>query len=239
MSATMVAQDSDELEALFDSIIRENAARDHAAAPKTQVDAKEDASGDVMGRIGRITRTLHDSLRELGYDRLLEKTAACIPDARDHLDYVVKMTEQAAVRALNAIDAAQPMQDRLGEEAARLSAQWQKLYDKQLSLDQFKTLVSGTRDYLGEVPKQTGATNAQLLEIMMAQDFHDLTGQVIKRLTSAAQRLEVSLVALLLETRPPEAAPSEPSLSGPAVRPSADTLADQGEVDRLLESLGF
>ena len=242
MSASLaaVAADSEDLEALFDSIIHENAQHEAPAAPPAEAAPHPE---DVLGRIGALTRTLHDALRELGYDRLLQKTASAIPDARDRLDYVVKMTEQAAVRALNAIEAAQPIQDRLGDDAERLSAQWQKLFDKQLSVDEFKALVAGTRDYLADVPKQTGATNAQLLEIMMAQDFQDLTGQVIKKVTVLAQNMEQQLVHLLVDLAPPEKRAEIDSglLNGPVVNPEGrnDVVTSQNQVDDLLESLGF
>jgi chemotaxis protein CheZ len=245
MSATMaaVAAESEDLEALFDSIIEDNSARESAAAPTAEPEREGNAPGDVMSRIGNLTRTLHDALRELGYDRLLEKTASAIPDARDRLDYVVKMTEQAAVRALNAIEAAQPIQDRLGDEAGRLSAQWQRLFDKQMNVDEFKTLVAGTRDYLDDVPKQTRATNAQLLEIMMAQDFQDLTGQVIKKITALAQDMEQQLVHLLVDLVPAEMRSEIDTglLNGPVVNAAgrSDVVTDQNQVDDLLASLGF
>lgn len=245
MSAAMaaVAADSEDLEALFDSIIEDNSARESAAVPRAAPEPGAAAPGDVMSRVGTLTRTLHDALRELGYDRALEKTASAIPDARDRLDYVVKMTEQAAVRALNAIEAAQPIQDRLGEEAGHLAAQWQKLFDKQLGVEEFKTLVAGTRAYLGEVPGHTQATNAQLLEIMMAQDFQDLTGQVIKKVTALAQNLEQQLVHLLVDLVPAEKRSEIDTglLNGPVVNAAGrnDVVTDQNQVDDLLESLGF
>ena len=252
MSAIMAQADCDDLEALFDSIVKDNAtpapvaaaqAEAPAAAAQVEAGAPEDTPGDVMGRIGRLTRTLHDALRELGYDQVLEKTAASIPDARDRLDYVVKMTEQAAVRALNAIETAQPLQERLGDEAERLSAHWQKLFDKQLSVDEFKALVAGTRDYLAEVPKQTRATNAQLLEIMMAQDFQDLTGQVIKKITMLTRDLEQQLVHLLVDLVPSGVRSEIDSglLNGPVVNSAkgAEVVTSQNQVDDLLASLGF
>ena len=252
MSAIMAQADCDDLEALFDSIVKDNStpapvaaaqAEAPAAAAQVEAGAPEDTPGDVMGRIGRLTRTLHDALRELGYDQVLEKTAASIPDARDRLDYVVKMTEQAAVRALNAIETAQPLQERLGDEAGRLSAHWQKLFDKQLSVDEFKALVAGTRDYLAEVPKQTRATNAQLLEIMMAQDFQDLTGQVIKKITTLTRDLEQQLVHLLVDLVPSGVRSEIDSglLNGPVVNSAkgAEVVTSQNQVDDLLASLGF
>ena len=263
-----VSEDSEDLEALFDSIVQDKGAHEapsaepiapaekpvSAATQETsatdpgaaasQAQGTEAPSGDVMSRIGGLTRQLHDALRELGYDRPLEKTAAAIPDARDRLDYVVKMTEQAAVRALNAIEAAQPIQDRLGSQAERLDVQWNKLFDKQLSLEQFKALVADTRDYLADVPKQTRATNAHLLEIMMAQDFQDLTGQVIKKITALAQNMEQQLVHLLVDMAPDKKMREDIDpglLNGPVVNADgrSDVVTNQDQVDDLLESLGF
>jgi chemotaxis protein CheZ len=243
MNAMAAVADSEDLEALFDSIAKDKSTHVRAAAPKAEVEAREPSPGDVMSRVGHLTRTLHDALRELGYDRLLEKTAASIPDARDRLDYVVKMTEQAAVRALNAIETAQPIQERLEQEAERLSTQWQKLFDKQLSVEEFKTLVAGTREYLADVPTQTRATNAQLLEIMMAQDFQDLTGQVIKKITLLAKDMEQQLVQLLVDLVPAELRSEIDAglLNGPVVNAASrsDVVTDQNQVDDLLESLGF
>ncbi len=244
MSAAMLEADSDDLEALFDSIVRENKAPTPAATTPAVDQARDDGSSSaVMARVGHLTRMLHDALRELGYDRVLEKTAAAIPDARERLDYVVKMTEQAAVRSLTATETALPIQQRLGAHAERLSAQWQALFDKQLSVDEFKTLVADTRGYLEDVPRQTGATHKQLLEIMMAQDFQDLTGQVIKKIVALAQEMEKQLVQLLVDLVPAQRRGEINSslLSGPVVNAEGrgDIVTSQGQVDDLLESLGF
>ena len=108
--------DSDDLEALFDSIAA-SGNEAPAPAPVAAVVAKPavaaTAAGnpevpEVINKIGHMTRALHDSLRELGYDKNLEKAANAIPDARDRLNYIATMTQQAAERVLNATEAAQP-----------------------------------------------------------------------------------------------------------------------------------
>jgi len=197
----------------------------------------------VLAKVGQLTRALHDNLRELGYDKVLEKTAAQIPDARDRMAYVADMTERAAERALTAIEIAKPVQDRLAADATGLDARWQELFDRKLSLDEFKRLVDDTRGFLGAVPEQTRATNAQLMEIMMAQDFQDLTGQVIKRVTAVTNELEAQLVQLLVENVPgqrPEAVTSG-LINGPVIKAEgrSDVVTSQAQVDDLLESLGF
>lgn len=240
-------QDSDDLEALFDSIVSANAEEPAAAEAKPEVVEKpahetHPVSDDkVFNRVGQMTRALHDSLRELGLDKSLEKAASSIPDARDRLNYVAAMTEQAAERVLNATDAAQPVVAKIESEANQLAADWQKLFDKQLDVEQFKQLATQTHAYLVEVPKQTKTANDYIMEIVMAQDFQDLTGQVIKKIIEVTQQMEQQLVDLLVENAPPSVKHDSGLLNGPVVNASgrADVVTSQDQVDDLLESLGF
>jgi chemotaxis protein CheZ len=243
---TKANNDSDDLEALFDSIVSSNseeAAAPAAAAPaaaKTVAAAPMEKT-DVINQIGHMTRALHDSLRELGYDKNLEKAANAIPDARDRLNYIATMTQQAAERVLNATDAAQPVVNKIEGEAKYLSGEWQKLFEQKLDAEQFKQLATRTHAYLVEVPKQTKTTNAYLTEIMMAQDFQDLTGQVIKKIIEVTQQMEQQLVTLLIENAPPSVKIDSGLLNGPVINAQgrSDVVTSQKQVDDLLESLGF
>ncbi len=218
-----------------------------AAAAAGTGEAEDSIADKVISRVGQLTRTLHDSLRELGYNKRLEEAASAIPDAQDRLAYVAVMTEKAAERSLNATEIARPIQDRLAAEASGLSGRWQQLFDGQgsgqLDTDAFKQLVTQTRNYLDEVPSRTNATNAQLLDIMMAQDFQDLTGQVIKKITQMVQLLEQELVRLLLDNIPADKRneASAGLMNGPVVNPEgrSDVVTNQNQVDDLLASLGF
>jgi chemotaxis protein CheZ len=233
-------QDSDELEALFDSIV--SASNEPETAPAA--DAAAGAPSDnVINKIGHMTRALHDSLRELGYDKNLEKAASTIPDARDRLNYVATLSQQAAEKVLNATDAAQPVVEKIEVDSKRLAGEWQKLLDRQLDVNQFKSLVKETHAFLADLPKQTKTTNAYLMEIMMAQDFQDLTGQVIKKIVDVTQQMEKQLVELLVEYPPSTANPDAYAglLNGPVVNAAGrtDVVTSQDQVDELLESLGF
>lgn len=207
---------------------------------------------DLVQRIGHLTRMLRESMRELGLDKEVEKAADAIPDARDRLTYVVSMTEQAAERALNAVDRAQPLQDQLSEQAKTLNQHWAEWFADPKEMDQAKALVQATRSYLAEVPEKTQATSHELLEIMMAQDFQDLTGQVIKRLMDVIREIESQLVKVLIDSIPDNqtreelqrrAADSREEaelLNGPSVVPGeADVVRSQDQVDDLLDDLGF
>jgi chemotaxis protein CheZ len=239
--AAPAAGDDDDLQALFDSVASEYGA-------EAETEPVEPASGPdnghlVFNRIGVMTRQLHDTLRELGYDRSLQEAAHAIPDARQRLSYISEMTEQAASKVLNATDIAKPLQDKLHSGAESLRARWDRLYANQLSPDEFRALAGETREFLGGVVNDTRETNAQLLEIMMAQDFQDLTGQVIKKVVDLAQSLEQQLLQVLLEAMPAErkTEASESLMNGPVISAVGreDVVSNQEQVDDLLESLGF
>lgn len=202
------------------------------------------SSLDIISRIGQLTRMLRQSLKELGLDKTISEAADVIPDARDRLDYVIQMTSQAAERALTCVDLCQPVQQTLEKDAKALSLRWDEWFEqpKELTDDAVKALVSDTRNFLQQVPEATSFTNAQLIEIMMAQDFQDLTGQVIKKMMEVVQRLEKELVSVLMENipdKPQSKKKDEGLLNGPQMPNSSNALSDQSEVDDLLDSLGF
>lgn len=235
---TAANNDSDDLESLFDSIVSGN----NSGKPEKAA-AKEGggADGVVFNEIGQLTRVLHDSLRELGFDKNLQKAASAIPDARDRLNYIATMTQAAAEKVLNATDTAQPVVDKIGSDAKILAAEWQKLFDNKLDVEQFKQLAEQTHEYLIEVPKQTRMASAQLTEIMMAQDFQDLTGQVIKKVMELTENMEKQLLTLLVHHAPPSANIDPGLLNGPVINADGrtDVVTNQAQVDDLLESLGF
>ncbi|KAF1026821.1 MAG: Protein phosphatase CheZ [Burkholderia plantarii] len=216
------------------------------------------ASDRILARIGQLTRTLRDSMRELGLDKHVEQAAQAVPDARDRLRYVAAMTEQAAERVLTAIEVAKPVQERLQAEAEALDARWETWYRAPIERTEVRELMDDTRAFLGGLPRATAATRAQLLEIMLAQDFQDLTGQVIKKIMEMVGLIEQQLLAVLVENFAPErreqfAATAallaavdgsggvDSLLNGPQIAPEgrADVVQDQAQVDDLLASLGF
>ena len=239
--------DSDELQALFDSVAASLDDEPPVAAQVSAPAQDEDfsrANEVVFNRIGQMTRQVHDTLRALGADGALQEAVQAMPDARQRLSYIAQMTEQAASRVLNATDIAKPVQDRLQEGAGTLQQQWQRLFDNQLSVDEFKALTRQTHAFLGQVASDSKATSDQLLDIMMAQDFQDLTGQVIKKVVDLAQTLESELLQILLAVTPAEKrVTNKPDslLNGPVINAidRDDVVTTQEQVDDLLDSLGF
>ena len=213
------------------------------ATANIAVGAEKNEHDEMLARVGQITRTLHDSLRELGFDKVLEKATADIPDVRERLNYVARMTEQAAQRVLNATDAAIPMQERIDAGADEILNGWQAAFKAPFSEANYRDMATMTMQCLADMRNDTSATKQQLLDIMMAQDFQDLTGQVIRKVTDLAHGMEQQLVQLLIDYAPAEVKRESNSglLNGPQINPEKknDVVADQGQVDDLLDSLGF
>ena len=243
-------EDSKELQELFDSVASQKHAEEVRGVNPVQAanvvagEGEWPAQGKVFNQVGQMARQLHDTLGALGYDKLLEKSVSALPDAQDRLAYIANLTEQAACKVLNATDIANPIQEELENGANLLGAKWDALYSNKLSVDEFKLLASETRAFLkNAVPQRTSATKDQLLEIMMAQDFQDLTGQVIKKVVALAQNLESQLMSLLVETMPGEKRTEsvQTLLNGPVVNAEgrSDVVVSQQQVDDLLDSLGF
>ncbi|RXZ32852.1 protein phosphatase CheZ [Oxalobacteraceae bacterium CAVE-383] len=209
-----------------------------AAAGTAAAPAQND---EFLTRIGQMTRSLHDNLRGLGFDRLLEKAASDMPDARDRLEYVAQMTEKAAQRVLNATELALPLQDGIQEKAAQLGKQWEALLAAPFAEADYRALAAQSIVALQQTQDQAVLTRSQLMDIMMAQDFQDLTGQVIKRVTELANDIERQLVQLLVDYAPSEVKREDNGLmNGPQIHAGGkDVIADQSQVDDLLESLGF
>ncbi len=217
-----------------------------APNPLHEVAGQVNTTEELLGRIGQLTRQMREGLRELGLDKQVAKAAQAIPDARDRLAYVATMTERAAHRALNAIELAQPLQEGLATDAKGLSKRWDEWFAHPVELDQARELVMDTRGYLQKVPGQASAINTQLMEIMMAQDFQDLTGQVIKKMMEVVNDVETQLLQVLIDNAPGDkrhdAQPSSHGglQNGPQIKPnSPDAVTDQGQVDDLLASMGF
>ena len=194
------------------------------------------ASPEVFQQLGLITRQLHDTMNQLGVMPKLRQSAEGLPDARSRLTYIAKKTGDAADKVLTAVELAKQEHAGITGSAKRLAAR--------LSGDGAQAgATAGVMEFVAEVEAATGRIDQHLTDIMLAQDFHDLTGQVVAKVVALAIDLEDSLVKLLVQAAPSELAP-EPAvheLSGPVVNAEGrtDVVNNQSEVDDLLASLGF
>ncbi|GAB4217629.1 MAG: protein phosphatase CheZ [Rhodoferax sp.] len=233
------------------------------SAPESNAPAPSHPSAnvhDVHQRIGILTRQLHDSLEGLGLTDKVRNWAGEIPDARSRLSYIARLTGEAAEKVLNNVDKAKAHHDHIAAETRRIGALIVK--------DPVAAVAKGhVYNFINDVDEATKEIDKHLTDIMMAQDFHDLTGQVIAKVVNLATNIEEQLVQLLVLTAPDSPAKpaaeaklaeakiagtvavageeivlhEEPILQGPVVNPEGnpDVVKGQSEVDELLASLGF
>ncbi len=197
---------------------------------------------DVHQQLGALTRQLHDSLQGLGLTEKVKDWAGELPDAKSRLSYIARLTGEAAEKVLNEVDQAKAQHDHIAAQARRMSA---------LIAQDPAAAVPGAEvmSFVNDVAQCGKKLDDHLTAIMMAQDFHDLTGQVIAKVVNLAATIEEQLVQLLIQTAPP-AAPTNPvpkqeayvpALAGPVVDGAGnpEVVTAQSEVDDLLASLGF
>lgn len=197
---------------------------------------------EIHQQLGTLTRQLHDSLNGLGLAEKVKDWAGELPDAKSRLSYIAKLTGQAAEKVLNQVDQAKEQHDFIAAETRRIGAL--------IVQDPVAAVAKGdVMNFVHDVEAASKKIDSNLTEIMMAQDFHDLTGQVIAKVVNLAATIEEQLILLLVKTAPPDVAvkaptphePYQPALAGPVVDGQAhqDVVTNQSEVDDLLASLGF
>lgn len=198
---------------------------DQATPPSETLPAGFD-QGNVHTQIGLLTRQLHDALRELGYADRLRGAAQELPDAQNRLSYIARLTGEAAEKVLTLVDDAKDRQ-------TDIVAQTKKMRQSMIA-DPVAAVAKGhIMNYLEDMEKSTEIVDNQLTDIMMAQDFHDLTGQVIAKVVTLAASIETQLVTLLVQTAPqtpePASAPVAPTAVAAAVPVAAVVAADQAD----------
>ena len=202
---------------------------------------EEAASGSsgspaMFHQLGSITRQLHEALKELGYTDKLKGTVDQLPDAQSRLSYIARLTGEAAEKVLNHVELAKSEQSLIAERGRQLNATITRVPGLARAMPELL-------EWSEEMVATSEKTDARLTDIMMAQDFHDLTGQVIARVVQLAGTIEEQLLSLLLQSAP-SGQPGQDhafELAGPVVSPEGrtDVVNDQKQVDDLLASLGF
>lgn len=222
----------------------EQAAADHLLAEICSHNAN-----DLFEQIGHLTRQLHTSLNDFQLDpRIPHLATQEIPDAKERLSYVITMTDQAANRTMDAVEASLPLADALTARIQQVQPSWRALMTRRLALGEFKVLCHQLDAFINQSEQDASQLHSLLTDILMAQDFQDLTGQMIRKVITLVQEVETQLVEMLLVFGEPETAKVEPvpvtrciKAEGPIINKDkrTDVVASQDDVDDLLSSLGF
>ena len=199
---------------------------------------------ELFQEVGRLTRNLHDAIEEFMKDsHIAELAEQEIPDASERLNYVISMTEDSANTTLGAVEASMPLVNELRERARRISGNWGQFNQRKLSVEEFQILSGELEEFLQTTREHAGELPGKLSEVLMAQGFQDLTGQIIRKVIQLIHDVEHKLVQLvrISGSRLPERKREKDHLEGPVVPGinQGDVVTGQDDVDDLLSSLGF
>lgn len=211
---------------------------------------------ELFRELGALTRDLHDTLKTFEIDpTIVDITEKQIPDATERLNYVITTTETAAHKTLEAIEAAQPVAEEISASAHELGKQWEKFKNRNLTPEEFRQLSRDLEAYLEAAVSNGDVLRARMNEALMAQEYQDITGQILRRVIEMVHMVEENLVYLIKISSGQKAVPrSDPKAEeiarkaedikghGPQVpgaETSPDVMSGQDDVDDLLSSLGF
>jgi len=230
------------------------ASLDSAETSDEQIESQLDElnnlrDNSLFKELGKLTREIHDSIMTFRMDnRIADLAEVDIPDAKDRLEYVIEMTEKAANTAMAVIEDSSPLAEKLGGEAHELKTRWEKFRKRELSQDELRAMGHDVETFFDESEQMTSKLLSGFTEIMMAQGFQDLTGQIIRQVIDLVHEIESNLVSLVkiqgesLVKEEKLDAKEETKLDGPQVpgkETSPDVMQGQDDVDDLLASLGF
>lgn len=198
----------------------------------------------LFQEVGKLTRQLHDSLAIFGLDdRFPDLAENRIPNARERLNYVIEKTEESAHRTLNAVEEALPIAHEMEENGSAMRQDWAKFTRREMNAEEFRQMSKRIEAFLETIEADAKELNKGLSDVMMAQDFQDITGQIIRQVIELVQDMEESLVTVIRKSGSVAKNKEVKSIvaEGPQVNQedNPDVMSGQDEVDDLLSSLGF
>ncbi|WP_371192719.1 protein phosphatase CheZ [Glaciecola sp. SC05] len=216
---------------------------------------------ELFSEVGKLTRHLHSSLRNFHLDeRIANLTKSQIPDAKSRLEYVIEETEKAANSTMDAVERSMPIAEALNQRLNTVMPEWKKLMSRQIELGEFKVLCHDLDTLLSDARNDSATLNSILTEVLMAQGYQDLTGQVIRRVIELVKDVEENLVEVLsafsdedpnkdksakngnkVKSQPSNKNDDNVNAEGPIINAADrnDVVHGQDDVDDLLSSLGF
>ncbi|MCZ6526483.1 MAG: protein phosphatase CheZ [Gammaproteobacteria bacterium] len=207
----------------------------------------------LFQEIGKLTRELHDALGFCRDDqRITSLTEQEIPDARERLNYVIKKTEESANRTLDIVENLLPISNQMAEESEYMQKDWQRFTRREMDIEEFRKLSVRLEKYFGTACDNAARIKQDLNNVMLAQDFQDLTGQIIRQVINLVQEVEDKLVSVIrnarsgsqnnkFDVKQKNQKSDRIKAQGPQINEenNPDVISAQDDVDDLLSSLGF
>ncbi len=254
----------DDLKDRARSLVDRLEAGDFPGASTAIEDLNEARDRNIYHEVGKLTRGLHEAIVNFDIDTSAATMGtdpgddnSRMANAQDRLDYVINLTQSSADKTMDMVEEGIPLAAGIGEQASALKEDWGRLIRREMDPEEFRELYRRIDEYLTYSCDSSGQLSDKLNTILLAQDFQDLTGQVIKKVITLVQEVEERLVELMrvagqveeltgivrkAERKPsPEKNGLDSSAEGPQINAEErnDVVSGQDDVDDLLSSLGF
>lgn len=250
----------DELKDRARALVDELERGDFPAAAEVIRCINEARDRSIYIEVGKLTRGLHEAIVNFEIDAtasaLDRDRMSKMANAKERLDYVINLTQKSADKTMDMVEQGIPVAERLGARANALRADWQRLIRREMKPDEFRDLYHHIDQFLDQAAQSSGELSEKFNSILLAQDFQDLSGQVIKKVITLVQEVEARLVELMRvagqvehltgmfrapDTERPTTGVADVVAEGPQIHAHvrADVVSGQDDVDDLLSSLGF
>ncbi len=201
----------------------------------------------LFGELRKLTHDLQSALDRFRLDpRLLTLAEKEVPDARHRLDHVLKLTDEAAHRTMDLVEKAAPLADRTAREAAEIVTVWKRFRARNIEVDEFQRMIERMDVFLEAARCDMDQVRGNLSEVLLAQGFQDLSGQIIRGVMKLVSELELALTDLIRISKsgPRTGKPLSDDTRrgfGPAIPGvnNGPAVSGQQDVDALLSGLGM
>lgn len=202
----------------------------------------------LFGELQKLTSDLQGALNRFRIDsRLIDLAEKEVPDARHRLDHVLRLTDEAAHRTMDLVEQCGPLAERTSQQAGQLVGSWKRFRRREIDVQSFRDMVARMDTFLPAASVDMDKVRGNLNEVVLAQGYQDLTGQIIRGVMKLVDELEVALVELVRlskcgvqRTRTANNDETRrgygPVIPGVAHGPA---VSDQDDVDALLSGLGM
>lgn len=199
----------------------------------------------LFSELRKLTGDLQSALHRFRVDsRLMDLAEKDVPDARHRLDHVLKLTDEAAHRTMDLVEQSGPLAERIAREAAAITVSWQRFRARRIAVAEFHSMTERMDGFLQATCTDMEAVRGNLSEVLLAQGYQDLSGQIIRGVMKLVGELELALGNLVQLSRTATSAPAVSDETrrgfGPAI-PGIDVgpaVNGQQDVDALLSGLG-
>ena len=252
----------DELRACASTLVEKLKNDDYVQASEVISKLNQSRDSLIFNSVGRLTRALHSAIVNFNVDAEVEATEekhtekSHMTDASDRLHYVLKLTQDAADKTMDKVEASAPIATNISNESQALRSEWSRLKRREMDAEEFRKLYYRMDEFLERIGGGAEELSQNLQEIILEQGYQDLTGQVLKKVIGLVSDVESELVNLVRIAGQVEDIAGFNSAAdnsnGPSTEKSSegegpqinaekrdDVVSSQDEVDDLLSSLGF